>query len=193
LKFVVVALTLGFVAVIPGRSAILGGPSDSGPQTGPVAQGSRGPQALGPTVRGPQLSTKSGLECTRSKNGDKTDKGVNASKVRLASTVVQSGAGASFLSDSPNGMQAISRKFNRLSGVCGRLFDLTLVDDGWDSQRGLNFIKSFSRAISRFRSSRLRRDSPPRSKPARSTAPAFPLSAPTACSGSSTRVRGCGR
>ncbi|HVL33068.1 MAG TPA: ABC transporter substrate-binding protein, partial [Actinomycetota bacterium] len=40
-------------------------------------------------------------------------------------------------------MEALVRKVNSAGGICGRLLDLKLVDDGWDAARGLGYIKNF--------------------------------------------------
>ncbi|HEX9774861.1 MAG TPA: ABC transporter substrate-binding protein [Actinomycetota bacterium] len=145
LKFGAVVMAVGFIAVVPGRSAIL----DSGPAatTGPVDQGPAGPAVTdtGPRTGPVRTATddKPGLQCTRSLNGGATDQGVTESTIYLASTVVSSGAGKSFLGDSPLGMQAVVRKVNAAGGICGRLLDLTLRDDGWNAPRGLDFLKNF--------------------------------------------------
>lgn len=92
---------------------------------------------------GPLAPAPAGLQCARGKNGGATDTGVTGDKIKLAATVVQSGVGASFLGQSPSGIQAVVRKVNAKGGVCGRLLDMKLVDDGWDANRGLGFIRNF--------------------------------------------------
>jgi ABC-type branched-subunit amino acid transport system substrate-binding protein len=148
IQYGAIVLALGAIAVIPGRSAILqsdtAGPAETVDNpTGPVnkGKGPKSPQdAGGPAVVPP---SKPGLECTRSRNGGATDVGVTENSIKLAATVVQSGTGSSFLGSSPTAMQAVVRKVNAAGGICGRLLDLTLRDDAWDSQRGLQFIKNF--------------------------------------------------
>jgi len=152
LKFMGVVLALGAVAVVPGRSAILddglpnaddGGPTlvDQGPNVDdpnlPVDPTDPG---AGPGVVGP---ADDGLQCTRSRNGGATDVGVTASSIKLASTMVKTGPGASFLADSPTAMQAVVNKVNAAGGICGRLLQLTLRDDKWDANLGLGFLKAF--------------------------------------------------
>ncbi|MDQ3756359.1 MAG: ABC transporter substrate-binding protein [Actinomycetota bacterium] len=83
------------------------------------------------------------LACKAGQNGGNTDIGVTATEIKLASTVVQSGVGASFLADSPKAMQAVVQKVNRQGGICGRLLRLKVVDDGWNDKLGLNFIRNF--------------------------------------------------
>lgn len=83
------------------------------------------------------------LACKAGQNGGATDVGVTATKIKLASTVVLSGIGASFLSDSPKAMQAVVAKVNRSGGICGRTLDLTVRDDGWKPDQGLLFLKNF--------------------------------------------------
>lgn len=147
LKFFVVALLLGAIAVVPGSSQVLKEKTDdyAGPDTsvvdddGPIAGPDDGPVE----TDGPVTSTGEKFQCARGKNGGPTAPGVTGDRIRLASTVVKSGPGASFLSDSPFGMEALVRKVNSQGGICGRLIDLKLVDDGWDAARGLGYIKTF--------------------------------------------------
>ena len=151
-KFLSVVLAMGAIAVIPGKSALLQsdtvGPAGPDTSAGPIDSGPGGKDAgSGPARKdtGGEIipPSKPGLECTRSRNGGATDIGVTANSIELASTVVQSGTGSSFLGSSPTAMQAVIRKVNAAGGICGRLLNLTLRDDGWDSQRGLQFLKNF--------------------------------------------------
>ncbi|MGQ0432458.1 MAG: ABC transporter substrate-binding protein [Microthrixaceae bacterium] len=99
-----------------------------------------------PTRTGNQSGTASGaaaLACEAGKNGGATDVGVTATKIKLASTVVLSGIGASFLSDSPKAMQAVVARVNREGGICGRTLELTVRDDAWKPDQGLLFLKNF--------------------------------------------------
>jgi ABC-type branched-subunit amino acid transport system substrate-binding protein len=83
------------------------------------------------------------VACRSGQNGGSTDTGVSASKIKLASTIVQSGVGASFLADSPKAMQAVIQKVNRQGGICGRLLELNVVDDRWDAKLGGGFLRNF--------------------------------------------------
>jgi ABC-type branched-subunit amino acid transport system substrate-binding protein len=83
------------------------------------------------------------VQCAPGRNGGSTDKGVGKDKIRLASTHVLSGQGASFLGDSHVGMQAVVSNVNSQGGICGRLIDLTLRDDGWDAALGASFLQNF--------------------------------------------------
>lgn len=83
-----------------------------------------------------------GLSCPGN-NGGKTDVGVDAGSIRLASTEVRSGIGFSFLGSARYGMLAVVQKINRRGGICGRQIVLDLKDDGWDAQRGKQFINNF--------------------------------------------------
>jgi ABC-type branched-subunit amino acid transport system substrate-binding protein len=124
-----------------------GGGTDSGTTgggtvTGPAGSGSGGSgQAAG--SGGSSGPAGKNLACTAGQNGGSTDVGVTGSKIRLASTNVRSGSGSSFLGTSYIGMQAAVNRVNARGGICGRLVELRLVDDGWDGARGDNFIKSF--------------------------------------------------
>lgn len=145
-KFLSVAVALGFIAVVPGRTQIINPNQPVGPASEEVGPKGAPKGPKGPAERvtdGPPVDVETGLQCFQSKNGGKTATGVTAAKILLASTVVQSGPGSSFLADSPTGMQAILNATNQAGGVCGRLLSLTLTDDGWDAERGLRAIKSF--------------------------------------------------
>ncbi len=151
LKFIGLAAAVGFIAVVPGRSAILQEESPGGlvdeevvtTDDGSDGPGSEGTDRIDEAIAEELPPSQPGLECTRSRNGGATDIGVTQNAINLASTVVQSGPGASFLAESPIGMQAVVRKVNAAGGICGRLLNLTLRDDGWDAQRGLQFLKAW--------------------------------------------------
>ena len=90
------------------------------------------------------------LKCAAGQNGGATDVGVTATKINLASTVVLSGIGASFLSESPKAMQAVINKVNRSGGICGRQLSLTARDDKWDPSLGQQFLGSFMQSKQYF-------------------------------------------
>jgi ABC-type branched-subunit amino acid transport system substrate-binding protein len=94
-------------------------------------------------IQNPLVPSRPGLACVAGQNGGATDTGVTATRIRLASTMVQSGIGASFLGQSPIGMQAVVQKINRAGGICGRILELRLVDDGWRADLGQSFIQNF--------------------------------------------------
>ncbi|MDQ1437521.1 MAG: hypothetical protein QOK43_1150, partial [Acidimicrobiaceae bacterium] len=100
-------------------------------------------KAAGPAAAKALAPSAAGLQCAAGKNGGATDKGVTANKIRLASTHVLSGPGASFLGSSHVGMEAVVSNINSQGGICGRLLDLTLRDDGWDAALGASFIQNF--------------------------------------------------
>jgi ABC-type branched-subunit amino acid transport system substrate-binding protein len=72
--------------------------------------------------------------------GGATDVGVSANEIKLGSTVVDSGIGSSFLGAVRVGMVAVQQKVNRAGGICGRKLKLIMKDDGWDRQRGRQFL-----------------------------------------------------
>ena len=110
--------------------------------TGEAPVGSNGTQKE--TQSGGGLSTsKAGLECKPGRNGGPTDKGVTDRKIRLATTAVLDGEARSLLADSVTGMRAVINKVNRAGGICGRLLDLTVVNDSFDSSTGLRVLRSF--------------------------------------------------
>lgn len=85
------------------------------------------------------------LACKAGQNGGGTDKGVTGQRIKLAATNVRSGTGSSFLGTSYIGMQAVVNRVNASGGICGRLLELRLVDDGWEAARGANFIANFAK------------------------------------------------
>lgn len=84
------------------------------------------------------------IACKAGQNGGNTDKGVSADRIKLAATNVRSGSGSSFLGSSYIGMQAAVNRVNANGGICGRIVELRLVDDGWEAARGATFIKNFT-------------------------------------------------
>jgi ABC-type branched-subunit amino acid transport system substrate-binding protein len=80
------------------------------------------------------------------KNGDVTDVGVSATKIRLATTAVLDGPAASLLRFSPTGMKAVIAKVNAAGGICGRRLDLPkerVVNDGFRADLGHDYLKNF--------------------------------------------------
>lgn len=120
----------------PGGAAGPSGAAAPGVNPGAGAAGSK--PGSNPAVAG-----GSGQACSSSGNGGVTDVGVTAKSIKLASTIVNSGVGQSFLGPVQYGMQAVVNRINRAGGICGRILNLTLVDDGWDAVRGCNDIQSF--------------------------------------------------
>jgi ABC-type branched-subunit amino acid transport system substrate-binding protein len=152
------ALLLGLLAYAPARgpqdATVLtqqaGTTSSNGSEAGgPIATAaadvtgsSAGPGAA-PTVQQGAQSVKSGAQCAAGQNGGTTDTGVTAKEIKLASTIVISGPGKSFLGDSPKAMQAVIQRVNKDGGICGRILNLTLRDDGWDANTGQDFIRNW--------------------------------------------------
>lgn len=101
----------------------------------------------GSIAKGPGVATGGGAasaqSCNSTNNGGATDTGVTATSISLASTIVNSGVGQSFLGPVQYGMQAVVNRVNRGGGICGRHLNLTVVDDGWDAARGCSDIQSF--------------------------------------------------
>ncbi len=84
------------------------------------------------------------LECKAGQNGGSTDTGISGDKIRLAANVVLDGAGANFLDESPDGMEAVIRRINnKENGICGRTLELKTVNDSWDATRGRENIENF--------------------------------------------------
>lgn len=94
---------------------------------------------------GADVTAGRALACEAGRNGGETDIGVTATSIKLAATNVRSGPGSSFLGESHSGLEAVVARVNAGGGICGRLLDLRLVDDGWDANRGRQFIENFIR------------------------------------------------
>lgn len=143
---------LSFLAIqTPDQRATVGGQNALGQ---PGESFEEGPEAAGSAVTGTSAAagpggatggtaTAGNLECKAGRNGGATDTGVTGKSIRIASTHVLSGIGASFLGTSNVGMRAVVAKVNSTGGICGRLIDLTLRDDGWDAATGASFIGNF--------------------------------------------------
>jgi ABC-type branched-subunit amino acid transport system substrate-binding protein len=142
------ALSISEVApnykVAGGRVGAPGqGPTDQGGVAGPSASLSPGAQATtgvaGPAGPG---TTASGLQCTAGRNGGATDQGVTAGSIRLATTVVESGIGRTFLRDTRFAMDAVKATVNRSGGICGRRLEIKYIDDGWQAQTGAGYLRN---------------------------------------------------
>jgi ABC-type branched-subunit amino acid transport system substrate-binding protein len=97
-----------------------------------------------PTAAGAPLpSSRPGLECAPGKNGGSTDRGVTGSEIEMATTVAESGIGAAFLGEVRFAMEAVRNKINRSGGVCGRSLSIEYRDDGWEAQRGAQYLRNF--------------------------------------------------
>jgi ABC-type branched-subunit amino acid transport system substrate-binding protein len=118
------------------------GPDVTGTGSGPAPTGpAASPGSTGPIIGG--RPTPPGLACAAGRNGGGTDRGVTATEIRMATTVVRSGIGAAFLGDVQFAMEAVRNKVNRQGGICGRQLLIRYVDDGWDASRGAQFLRSF--------------------------------------------------
>jgi branched-chain amino acid transport system substrate-binding protein len=110
----------------------------TGKNAAKAAGGKTAGGVAGPTVA-PEVANGT---CNASNNGGKTDRGVSATSIKLGATVVQSGIGASFLGPVRVALNAVKNDVNRSGGICGRMLELKLVDDGWDANRGFQFIQN---------------------------------------------------
>jgi ABC-type branched-subunit amino acid transport system substrate-binding protein len=97
----------------------------------------------GSSTTSSKTTSKAGLECKAGRNGGVTDKGVTATRIKLATTAVLDGPAKSLLSDSAIAMKALIDKTNRAGGVCGRLLALNVVNDSFIASTGLQYIKNF--------------------------------------------------
>lgn len=144
---VLVAVLSSVVAIPQFKTVRVAGSGEvAGTLTGgkPAASGGAKAANRGGTTSGGSVATapRAGLACAAGRNGGATDEGVTASSIKLGSTVVDSGIGAAFLSDVRYGMQAVLNDVNASGGICGRRLDLVLKDDGWNAQRGNDFLRN---------------------------------------------------
>jgi ABC-type branched-subunit amino acid transport system substrate-binding protein len=123
-----------------------GAVAPGGERTGPTAGGNGGNGGAGGNNGndGTNLpGAASQLECAPGRNGGATDQGVTDTEIRMATTTVDSGPGASFLRDVRFGMEAMRNEVNRTGGICGRQLSIRYVDDGWSPPRGSQFLRTF--------------------------------------------------
>jgi ABC-type branched-subunit amino acid transport system substrate-binding protein len=127
-----------------GRAAAPGQqPVDQGGGAGPAVANTPGAtQSAGPGSVGGPTTTTSGLQCAAGRNGGATDQGVTAGSIRLATTVVESGIGRTFLRDTRFAMEAVKASVNRAGGICGRRLEIKYIDDGWEAQRGATYLRN---------------------------------------------------
>jgi ABC-type branched-subunit amino acid transport system substrate-binding protein len=92
---------------------------------------------------GNKLQPPPGLVCAPGRNGGATDQGVTATSIKMATTIVASGIGVSFLGDVRYAMEAMQNKVNRSGGICGRRLDIKYVDDRWQADEGANDLRNF--------------------------------------------------
>lgn len=126
-------------AATSGGSSSAGGSGGGGAATGGGGGGPTGGSSSGGS--GPTGGSQ--FQCAPGRNGGATDQGVTATSINMATTTVDSGAGASFLRDVRYGMEAMRNEVNRAGGVCGRQLAIRYVDDGWEAQRGAQFLRTF--------------------------------------------------
>jgi ABC-type branched-subunit amino acid transport system substrate-binding protein len=121
------------------------------------AQGSAGPMtqqrdANGKPIANGAMTTAApgAIDCAHGRNGGKTAPGVTDREIRVASTVVTSGAGSGFLGEAGLGIKAALQEANAAGGVCGRLFYLDMLNSGWDGPTGKNYIEGWIHAGKTF-------------------------------------------
>jgi ABC-type branched-subunit amino acid transport system substrate-binding protein len=68
---------------------------------------------------------------------------VTGTEIKMATTVAESGIGASFLGEVRYAMEAVRNEVNRGGGVCGRQLQIEYRDDGWSAQTGAQYLRNF--------------------------------------------------
>jgi ABC-type branched-subunit amino acid transport system substrate-binding protein len=136
----------------PGTNvgATPGTTTGNGQSAAPGTNGSAGTPGKPGTTGGPVALPPSKFECAPGKNGGATDRGVTATSINLATTIVGSGIGSSFLGEMKYAMGAVIEQVNRSGGICGRHLALETRDDGWDAQKGAQYLRNYINDKSRF-------------------------------------------
>lgn len=122
---------------VPGAT---NGPVAPGASAGPVTTvgGQKGGGGTATTVVAP-----SKYQCRGGANGGSTDRGVFGDHINLATTIVASGPGASFLGEMKYAMQAVIDQVNHSGGICGRRLVLQTRDDSWSSSTGAQYLRNY--------------------------------------------------
>jgi ABC-type branched-subunit amino acid transport system substrate-binding protein len=121
---------------VPGGTTTGSGTTGTG--TTVTTGGSKGGGGSGTTVVPP-----SKFQCRANANGGSTDRGVSATQINLATTIVASGPGASFLGEMKYAMQAVVDQVNRSGGICGRRLHIETRDDGWVASTGAQYLRNY--------------------------------------------------
>lgn len=135
--------TAGGTQAATGSRTDTGGPAATGPGGGGGSQGSSTTVTTGGGPSGGATPPPGGFQCAAGLNGGATDVGVTGTQIRLASTLAESGVGASFLGDAHYAMDAVIAEQNSKGGICGRQLVLSVADDGWNASTGLTDIRNF--------------------------------------------------
>ena len=122
----------GLGAAGPGGAAVIGGAPAGGTGGTTVVSGGGSP---------------AGLKCAPGQNGGATAPGVTATQINIASTIVKTGVGSSFLREAVYGIQAA---INQVGSVCGRGVHLEALNDGWDRSSGAADIQNWINSGSVF-------------------------------------------
>lgn len=118
-----------------------------GPEAGSAGGESKTSASTGGATASPTTSGQtsgSTFTCEPGRNGGRTDIGVSANKIRVATPWVEGGPMGELLKDSLNGMKAVITRVNRAGGVCGRMIDLQFTPVGFQSDAGHQAIKDYA-------------------------------------------------
>jgi ABC-type branched-subunit amino acid transport system substrate-binding protein len=124
----------------PNAPAAVNDPANPGAQ----AQGGRNRTGAVNNAATNKTGPAAGLACAAGKNGGATAPGVTATQIKVASTVVTTGVGSSFLGEAVYGMQAAVNRVNHAGGVCGRRIQLDTQNSEWDGPAGQTIIDNWA-------------------------------------------------
>jgi ABC-type branched-subunit amino acid transport system substrate-binding protein len=133
--------------ITTNQNTTTGQPGAPGTTTNQAVPGAKtqpgtGPASTTTTTTTTNNNTQASPTCAAGHNDGSTDRGISGNSIKLGATVVQSGIGASFLGAVSTALTAVKDQVNHTGGICGRGINLTLIDDGWDPNRGFQFIQN---------------------------------------------------
>lgn len=133
----------------PGATAGPGKAKGGNTNTGGTTPGGNTGTSTGGNGPAPTVPP-SRFECRRGANGGATDRGVTPTSINLATTIVASGIGSSFLGEMKYAMQAVVEEVNRAGGICGRTLSIETRDDAWDASTGAQYLRNYIQDRSKF-------------------------------------------
>jgi ABC-type branched-subunit amino acid transport system substrate-binding protein len=90
------------------------------------------------------------FECRPGANGGATERGVTATSINLATTIVGTGRGSAFLGEMQYAIEAVRDQVNNSGGICGRKLVIETRDDGWDGPKGEQYLQNYINDKNKF-------------------------------------------
>jgi len=143
---------VGSTGAVPGADQAVAS-ADPGTTTAPggtVTHTTGGAAAAAAAPGSVAANHATGIACAPGRNGGATDKGVTATQIHVASTIVTTGIGSGFLGEAADGIKAAIAQVNQAGGICGRRLTSTdgskpieTINDGWDGPTGESDIQAW--------------------------------------------------